>query len=101
MTFEELLKKVEETKRFRHSIFGWGATYIRESFVSDKFILGWVLKHPAKGYEKANRGIIACIAPIDSKFNYQNIEYVQLTPEQLLIFREALTLRTDFFDDEE
>lgn len=98
MTFEELIKKVESAKNLRHSISDFGATYIRESFVSDKYIFGWVLKHPSKGFEKEERGLAACIASVNSKHIDQDIEFIHLSPSELLIFREELAMRADFYE---
>lgn len=98
MTFEELIKKVKSEKNLRPSILDCGATYIRESFVSDKYIFGWVIKHPAKGFEQEERGLSACVVSVCSKSIEQDIEFIPLSPSELLVFREELAMRADFYE---
>lgn len=105
MTFEELLEKVKAAKNLIRVIQDSGSTYIRESFVSDEYIFGWVVTHPAKGFEKNERHIAAAIT--SNEFvgddlvinNSSHCTFVTLTPEQLLQFREALAMQADGFEE--
>lgn len=98
MTFEELLEKVKAANNLRRVIQDSGATYIRESFASDEYIFGWVVKHPAKGFEENSRQIGASVAPFDKP---EEIQTVMLMPIELFMFREALALNADFYEEDE
>lgn len=95
MTFEELLEKVKTAKNLRRVIQDSGSTYIRESFASDEYIFGWVVKHPAKDFEENSRQIGASVSPFDKP---EEIQTVMLMPNELFMFREALALNADFYE---
>lgn len=97
MTFEELLEKVKSAKNLRRVLYRSGATYMCESFASDDSIFGWVVKHPAKGFEEQSRQIGASVSPIDK---VEDIQTVTIWPEQLFQFREALAMRADFYEED-
>lgn len=98
MTFEKLLEKVKTAKNLRRVIINSGATYIGESFASDEYIFGWVVKHPAKGFEETSRQIGASVAPFDKP---EEIQTVMLMPNELFMFREALAMTADFYKEDE
>lgn len=98
MTFEELLEKIKTAKNLRRVIQDSGATYIRESFASDEYLFGWVVTHPAKGFEGKARQIGASVAPFDKP---EEIQTVMLMPNELFMFREALAMTADFYKEDE
>lgn len=96
MTFEELLEKVKTAKNLRRVIQDSGSTYIRESFASDELLFCWIFQHPAKDFERKDRGIGACVTKTN---DISCVEYVSLSPKQLCQFREALAMNADFYDE--
>ena len=96
MTFEELLEKVKAAKNLIRVIQDSGSTYIRESFASDEYLFGWVVKHPA-GFEENSRQIGASVAPFDKP---NDIQIVMLMPNELFMFREALAMNADFYEEQ-
>lgn len=97
MTFEELLEKVKASKNLHCVIQDSGATFIRESFASDEDIFGWVVTHPAKGFEGKARQIGALVSPFDKP---EEIQIVMLMPNELFMFREALAMNADFYEEQ-
>lgn len=97
MTFEELLEKVKSAKNLRRSHYESTATLLREGFISDEFVFGWLVVHPAKGFEKHERYIGGGMLRIDD----ESIEIIKLMPNELLMFREALAMNADSFEVEE
>lgn len=105
MTFEELLEKVKAAKNLIRVIQDSGSTYIRESFVSDEYMFGWVVTHPAKGFEHHERHLAAAIT--SNEFvgddlvinSSSHCTFVTLTSEQLFQFREALAMQADGFEE--
>lgn len=98
MTFEELLEKVKSAKNLRRSHYESTATFLREGFISDEFVFGWLVVHPAKGFEKHERYIGGGMARTDDD---ESIEIIKLMPNELFMFREALAMNADFFEVEE
>lgn len=92
MTFEELLEKVKASKNLHRVIQDSGATYIRESFASDEYIFGWVVTHPAKGFEGKARQIGVSVAPFDKP---EEVQTIFVLPNELFQFREALATNAD------
>lgn len=93
--FENLLKKIEAEKGLRRQKFEAGATYICESYVSDKCIFGWVVTHPAKNFPLKASGICAMYG----KKGDEKPEIFDMTPAELLQLRETLAMHADFYTE--
>lgn len=94
--FENLIKKIEVAKGLRRFKHDSGATYLCETFVTDTDTFGWVVKHPARGFEKQERRIAAFYgkrAPGSAPYVFS------MTPAELFRLREALAMHADFYTE--
>ena len=97
MTFEELLQKVREAKNLHHVIAHAGMTYLTESWADDTTAYGLVVKHPAKGFEHGESGILACIGSVEGS----DPDLIPLLPNQFFMLREALALNCEPWSEDE
>lgn len=97
ITFEELISKVREAKHLRRLVCDASVTYMREGFADERYAFGWVVKHAAKGFEDVPRGIVLSCGELKGDC----LKIVEATPDQLIIFREALCLKVEFDGEEE